>query len=150
MRTFFDTNVLVYAFDPAEASKQRVALDCIRTHVEDGDFTIATQVLLEFCAVVLRRRLLAPDLALEAAARFAEDCRATTPQDVLRGVALAQRNRLSIWDGMIVQSALDAGCTRLLSEDLTHGQRFGALEVVDPFLPRLQEPPARKGRGRHR
>jgi predicted nucleic acid-binding protein len=148
--TFFDTNVLVYAFDPADASKQRVALDRVRTHVEDGDFTISAQVLQEFCAVVLRRGLLAPDLALEAAARFAEDCRATTPQGVLRGVALAQRHRLSIWDGLIVQAALDAGCTRLLSEDLTHGQRFGALEVVDPFLPRVQEPPVARGRGRRR
>lgn len=150
MTTFFDTNVLVYAFEPADATKQRVALDRIRSHVEDGDFTISTQVLQEFCAVVLRRGLLAADLALEAAERFAEDCRATTPQGVLRGVALAQRHRLSMWDGLIVQAALDAGCTRLLSEDLTHGQRFGALEVVDPFLPRVQEPPVAGGRGRRR
>jgi len=147
--TFFDTNVLVYAFDPREASKQRIALDLIRAHVEDGDFTISTQVLQEFCAVVLRRGLLVADLAMEAAASFAEDCRATTPQGVLRGLALARQHRLSIWDGLIVQAALDAGCTTLLSEDLGHGQRFGALQVVDPFRPSVQEPaPASRRRRR--
>jgi predicted nucleic acid-binding protein len=148
--TFFDTSVLVYAFDPRDARKQRVALDLIRAHVEDGDFTISTQVLQEFCAVVLRRRLLDADLAMEAAARFAEDCRATSPQGVLRGVALAQRHQLSIWDGLIVQAALDAGCTTLLSEDLGHGQRFGALQVVDPFRLAVQErsPASRRRRRR--
>lgn len=149
MTTFFDTNVLVYAFDPREAPKQRIALDLIRSHVEDGDFTISTQVLQEFCAVVLRRRLLDPDLAMEAAARFAEDCRATSPQGVLRGLSLARQHRLSIWDGLIVQAALDAGCATLLSEDLGHGQRFGALQVVDPFRLAVQEP-ARASRRRRR
>lgn len=149
MTTFFDTNVLVYAFDPREATKQRIALDLIRVHVENGDFTISTQVLQEFCAVVLRRRLLDADLAMEAAERFAEDCRATSAQSVLRGLALARQHRLSIWDGLIVQAALDAGCTTLLSEDLAHGQRFGALQVVDPFRPSLQEPvPAARRRRR--
>ncbi len=34
---------------------------------------------------------------------------------------------------MIVEAALRARVTTLFTEDLTHGQRFGTLGVVDPF-----------------
>ncbi len=35
---------------------------------------------------------------------------------------------------LIVAAALEAGCTRLLSEDLQHGQRVETLTVENPFL----------------
>lgn len=35
---------------------------------------------------------------------------------------------------LIVAAALEAGCTRLLSEDLQHGQRIETLTVENPFL----------------
>jgi predicted nucleic acid-binding protein len=34
---------------------------------------------------------------------------------------------------LIVASALSAGCTQFLSEDLQHGQRIEALVVKNPF-----------------
>ena len=33
----------------------------------------------------------------------------------------------------IVRDALAAGCKRLLTEDLQHGQRIESLTIVDPF-----------------
>ena len=54
---------------------------------------------------------------------------------VTRGLELHQAHSVSVWDGLIVQAALDAGCDVLLSEDLQHGRRFGSLEVANPFLP---------------
>ncbi len=44
------------------------------------------------------------------------------------------RFRLSFWDAMIVRAALAAGAETLLSEDLSHGQSYGAVRVVNPFL----------------
>jgi predicted nucleic acid-binding protein len=38
-----------------------------------------------------------------------------------------------MYDALIAASALDAGCSRLLSEDLQHGQRIESLTIVDPF-----------------
>lgn len=52
---------------------------------------------------------------------------------VLSALGLALRHRLSIYDAMIVQAAIDSGSTTLYSEDLHDGQRFGDLRVVDPF-----------------
>jgi predicted nucleic acid-binding protein len=53
---------------------------------------------------------------------------------VLReAVRLQQRAKLSFWDALVVQAAIDSGCERLYSEDLNPGQRFGSLVVVNPF-----------------
>ena len=45
------------------------------------------------------------------------------------------QHQLSIWDAMVIEAALRADAQTLYSEDLSHGQRFGPLTVVNPFLP---------------
>jgi predicted nucleic acid-binding protein len=45
-----------------------------------------------------------------------------------------QRWRFSFYDSLIVAAAQAAGCRRLLSEDLQHGQRLDGLLVENPFL----------------
>ena len=39
------------------------------------------------------------------------------------------------YDSLIVAAALEAGCTRLLSEDLQHGQQIEGLTIENPFGP---------------
>ncbi len=50
-----------------------------------------------------------------------------------RAVVLAREHGLSVYDALIVAAAHDAGCERLFSEDLQHGQKFGTLTVENPF-----------------
>jgi predicted nucleic acid-binding protein len=45
-----------------------------------------------------------------------------------------QRYQVQWWDALIIEAALRANAEVLYSEDLQHGQRFGALAVVNPFL----------------
>lgn len=50
------------------------------------------------------------------------------------GRALAERYGLSVYDAMIVASALIAGCTTLWSEDMHDGLLVeGQLRIVNPF-----------------
>ena len=44
------------------------------------------------------------------------------------------QHQLSIWDAMVVEAAIRAEAQTLYSEDFSHGQRFGSLTVVNPFL----------------
>jgi predicted nucleic acid-binding protein len=136
VRRFFDTNVLVYSRDPDDAAKRALARTLIEGAIEDESFVVSTQVLVEFYATSVRRRLLGPAQALDLV-RFwgGHDTVPHTPDLVTRGLELHQAHSLSIWDGLIVQAALDARCDVLLSEDLQHGRRFGSLEVANPFLP---------------
>ncbi len=150
MRRFFDTNVLVYSRDPGEAAKRAIARTLIEEAIEEESFVIGTQVLVEFYATSVRRRLLGAAQALDLV-RFwgRHDCVPHTPELVTRGLELHQAHSLSIWDGLIVQAAIDARCDVLLSEDLQHGRRFGDLEVTNPFLPAAaHERPARYRKAR--
>jgi predicted nucleic acid-binding protein len=52
---------------------------------------------------------------------------------IWRAAARSINDNLSFWDGLIVESAIAAQCTRLYTEDLQHGRKFGGVTVVNPF-----------------
>ena len=76
MRPFFDTNVLVYAFDEGEPEKREVALALIKEHLEEGDGILSVQVLREFYVSV--RRLSRPLSAADVMVRIGAGCSAST------------------------------------------------------------------------
>jgi len=49
------------------------------------------------------------------------------------GIELQAHYRLAFSDALIVAAAIEAGCTRLLSEDLQHGQRIQDVRIENPF-----------------
>ncbi len=52
-----------------------------------------------------------------------------------RGLAINERYGFSLYDSMLVASALIGGVNTLYSEDLQHGQIIdGQLRIVNPFL----------------
>lgn len=140
---FFDSNVLVCGYDPHEKVRRERALGLIAEAMRTRRFTASAQVMQEFYNAVLRRRFLAPADALGFLELIAEHSIVRADADsVLRAVALQQRYRTSVWDALIVQSALDAGCATVFSEDMQDGQRFAAIgdaamtvTVINPFAP---------------
>ena len=70
-----------------------------------------------------------------------------TPGLLVAAVGLQERARISFWDALVVQAALDAECDRLYSEDLNAGRRFGSLLVVNPFAQTPERPASEFGRG---
>jgi predicted nucleic acid-binding protein len=149
MSTFFDTNVLVYVFDRAESVKQARAQELVAAHMTARDMVLSTQVLQELYVTLVRKKQLGAADALEVVTTFAQERIVPASADlVLRGLALSQQHQLSAWDALIVQAALQAGCTTLYSEDFQAGMRFDALVVVNPFLLRAHEPVAKAMRRR--
>ena len=53
--------------------------------------------------------------------------------DVLNAVNLQQRYKISFWDAMILQSALQLECSLIWSEDLNPGQVYESVKLVNPF-----------------
>lgn len=53
--------------------------------------------------------------------------------DLLQSMKLQRRYKISWWDAMIVNSAIESGAGILWSEDLADGQRFGSVVVKNPF-----------------
>ncbi len=60
----------------------------------------------------------------------------TVPPDfnmVVAAIRLHQKHSLSFWDALILQAAIIAGCSQILSEDLQDGLRLDTLTVKNPF-----------------
>ena len=67
-----DTNVLVYAYDPAEPGKQARALDVLDRLVRAGAGAVSAQVLAEFVALCNTRRV-SRHLALDLVERLVRE-----------------------------------------------------------------------------
>ena len=56
-----------------------------------------------------------------------------TPQSIVAALGIEARYGVSYWDALILHAAESCGAGLLYSEDLSHGQRYGAVEVVNPL-----------------
>lgn len=133
-RVFIDTNVFVYAFDESEPAKQRRARDVL---VDLEDAVVSTQVLQELYVALTRGRGgVKPKLdhaSAERAVATVADLTVVVVDVPMIAKAMRRvgRDKLSLWDALIVEAALSAGCHRLLSEDFQSAQRFDDLVVVN-------------------
>ena len=133
MSAFLDTNVVVYAFDTADAAKQQAAIALLES---EQRLIVSTQVLLEVWWV-LTRRLSRPLPEDEAVAVIDELCRlpvvTTDVEMVRRSIDTSRRFRIAVWDAMIIEAARSAGCDCVLTEDLQPGQDFDGVTIENPF-----------------
>jgi predicted nucleic acid-binding protein len=55
---------------------------------------------------------------------------------ILEALDLEALYRISFWDALVVQSAQSSGAEVLYSEDLSDGQKYGSVRVVNPLQAR--------------
>ena len=137
MRAFVDTNVLVYAYDRAAGAKRERALELVEKLWNEGRGVLSTQILQEFYVNI--RRWTRPPVSREEARRLVTDYLAWDPVvndgvAVLEAVDLGHRHRLSFWDALVVVAAVKGGASVIYSEVFNHGQQFGSVQVVNPFV----------------
>jgi len=134
--TFVDTNILLYARDTSEPEKQRLAAERLDALWEARTGRLSVQVLSEYFVNATAK--LNPGLSREEAW---DDIEALSVWDPLpidlpliqRSYAIQGRYGLSWWDSLIVAAAEATDCTRLLSEDLSHGVEYLGIVVENPF-----------------
>lgn len=134
MTVTLDTNILVYVVDNRNPSKQRVAAQVFAV-LAARSAPLALQVIGEFQNAAAKRLRLPRAAAaatglqlLSAFQTFAYDAVA-----VERATGAFATGRFSYWDGLLLAAAERAGLEALLSEDMHDGERFGRLEVINPF-----------------
>jgi predicted nucleic acid-binding protein len=133
-RVFFDTNILVYAAvgTGRDEPKRKRALALI----ESEDFGTSAQVLQEFFVTVVRKasRPLSAAQALDWIEQWAAfPCQAIDHQLVRIAIEQSERFKISYWDAAILVAAEALGSDTVYSEDLSDGQRYGRVRVVNPF-----------------
>lgn len=134
VRSFIDTNVLLYAVDRADPAKQLVALDLIASHARNRTGILSTQVLQEFYSAATRRLGIEPLQARQHLRDFRIfDIVQLTPEMIDEGVGLSILNQLSFWDSLVLAAAITATAGELLSEDLNDGQTIHGVTIRNPF-----------------
>lgn len=135
MSVFYDTNIFVYAVShaPDDTEKRATAAHLIA----QGDFALSIQVIQEFINTCLNKTHLGqtPDIiATTARFLFGFPCAMSSEEQVLQALALQQKFRIKYWDAAIISAALELGCHTIYSENLNHGQDYGGVTVLNPFL----------------
>jgi predicted nucleic acid-binding protein len=137
-RFFLDTNIFVYSFDQSAPAKARRAAQLIREALTTQKGVISYQVVQEFFNVALKRfskPMPAADAGQYLIAVFRPLLAVHSSQALYaEALFLHAQSGLSWYDSLVVSAAIQARCEILFSEDLQHGQRFGALQVRNPFL----------------
>lgn len=129
-KAFIDSNVILYLLS-TDANKAEVAEAVLHT-----GGTISVQVLNEITNVAKRKLGMSWAEIDEFLAPLRTLCivEAITLETHDRGREIAERYGLSVYDSMIVASALLAECTVLYSEDMQDGLVVDKrLRVVNPF-----------------
>ncbi|MBN2663633.1 MAG: PIN domain-containing protein [Bacteroidales bacterium] len=131
-KIFIDTNILVY-LSSTEEQKKEIAKKLIYSH---QNASISTQVLSEFSNVVYRKKIFSSEKLLEFIEIFSKifKIEIITPITVINAIKIKEKYQLSLWDSMIVSTALENNCNILISEDMQHNQIIeNKLKIINPF-----------------
>jgi predicted nucleic acid-binding protein len=136
-KIFVDTNILIYAHDRSAGLKHERARQLVERLWTSGQGVLSTQVLQELC-INLRRKMARP-LPVEEVRHLIQDYLSweivvNTPASVLHALEIELRYEISFWDALVLDAAESSGAEVLYSEDLAAGQKYGAVQVVNPLV----------------
>jgi predicted nucleic acid-binding protein len=130
-RSFFDTNVLVYAVAQDDYRSRRAE------ELLAAGGVLSVQILNEFVSVARRKISMSWNEVQEALDAFRVLCPTPLPITVElheAGLKIAENHGFSIYDALVLAAALQAGCATLYSEDFQDGQIIdGRLTIRNPF-----------------
>ena len=127
---FLDTNILLYTLD----SKDRRYETAVR--LVDAGGVISVQVLNEFVNSTWNKLRFPYAKSAEFLSTFKITLRVVpvTLETQEHALKIAMTNKIGIYDANIVAAAELAGCDVLYTEDMNHGQKFGRVSIVNPFM----------------
>jgi predicted nucleic acid-binding protein len=133
---FLDTNILIYAAAGREDEPRKHA--AAQRLVGAERFGLSGQVLAEFYTNITRRP--AVPLAQSEVERWIDMLclYPVAPIDdaiVRAAIVICRTYGISYWDAAILAAAERLAAPILYTEDLNHGQSYGSVRVINPFLP---------------
>jgi predicted nucleic acid-binding protein len=136
-RITLDANVLVYALDERNPTKQNAAFELIG-YATWNSTRLVTVTLGEFFWTVSRKGLIPGPVAKERVQNFATlfPIETYTVEHLIRAADAVISKQFSFWDAVMLSCAEEAGCTVCFSEDMADGARLGNITVRNPFGPK--------------
>jgi predicted nucleic acid-binding protein len=131
-----DTNIFVYAVDTENPAKGAAAVALLR-ELSDRDAVLLWQVLVEIGATLLRKKAKSDiDIAIPVVISAWMDIfplRMPSAKVALDVWRLIDAYQLSYFDSLIISACIDAGVTRLYSEDMQSRGQIEGVEIINPF-----------------
>jgi len=133
-KCFVDTNILFYAHDRQAGPKHHRAKQLLIELIDTDAGVLSIQVLQEFCVNLQRKGRLAAGETRRVIEDFLGwEIIVNTTESVLGALEIESQHGVSFWDALIIYAAQAAGADILYSEDLSDGQMFGSVRVVNPL-----------------
>jgi len=136
VKTFVDTNILIYAHDLDAKEKHLAAKAVLDELWANRTGVISTQVLQEFYVNVTRKlkKPLAKKIARTIVDTYMIWCVDITTAEIAAAFRIEDEARIGFWDALICAAAIRSGAQRILSEDLNAGQRITGIRIENPFI----------------
>ena len=135
LKTFVDSNVLIYAHDIDAGTKHETAKKVLRELWSDRSGVLSVQVLQEFYVNVTRK--IATPLPKEKArlvvTTYSIWCTETSPAEIAHAFRIEDESRIGFWDALVIASASRLGAARIISEDLNTQQSIAGVRIENPF-----------------
>ena len=132
VKTFIDTNILIYAFTADEPAKQETALK----YMNDCLPVISTQVIKEFSNVLITKTNINLQAIQETINEIIDVADIANEEIglIFDAFGIYKQYKFSFYDSLIIATAINSRCQALLSEDMQDGQIIdNKLKVINPF-----------------
>ena len=136
---FVDTNVLIYAHDPADPAKQARAISLIERLTLAGTLALSAQVLNEFYTAATRPNK-PPSLSQREGSAIIRDLVAVatvvqlTAAVTLLALEAVEKHSISFWDALVWAAAKEVGITTIHTEDVPGTPAIEGVLYVNPFV----------------
>lgn len=136
VKTFVDTNIVVYAHDRSSRRKHKISKDILKELWQKRIGILSTQVLQEFFYISTKK--ISDPLSLSKAKESIKHFLAwqivvNDSFNILQAIELYKKYKYSFWDSLIIQAAISGKAEMLLSEDLQSGQIIDSVKIINPF-----------------
>jgi len=132
-KAFLDTNILIYSQRSDDLAKRSISQKLI----QNGGFAVSTQSFNELCNVLIKKHKIDADEIFEiiyVILELAQKVFIVNENTILNALKVHKKYKYAYYDSLIIASALECECSRLLSEDMNDGQVIdGRLTIINPF-----------------
>jgi len=131
-KIFLDTNIFIYTQSSVETGKRNISTDIIENH----DCLTSTQVLSEVSNVLTKKFNMPIHEVKQIISAINENCIISIVDydTVQKALDLKERYAYSYYDSLILAAAIESGCQKIFSEDMSNRQIIeNTLEIINPF-----------------
>jgi predicted nucleic acid-binding protein len=134
-KIFIDTNIWLYAFiESQEKGKSEKSRYLIRER--EKEIIISYQLINEISCNLLKKAKFSEDDLSKLINSFFRKYIVVdfTQKIILNASSLRDKVKLSIWDSLILATAIDNDCNILYTEDMHHNQLIeNKVRIINPF-----------------